>query len=103
MSREIVDCLAAPQQPRAAAADASESQAPAIMPASEAVACTPASSAPVSDTASVLGTAATAAQTGPADHIEGAHGDESQAQKRSAVMVEPVAAKPVTWFVPACS
>jgi hypothetical protein len=37
------------------------------------------------------------------DRIEGEQADGVQVQKQLAMFVEPVAAKPVTWFVPACS
>lgn len=103
MNQEIVDCLAAHQKVPAAPMEVGEAQMPTTPPAPESSTCVPASGQLVSDAASPQGTVATAVQTEPADRIEGEQADGVQAQKRSAMLAEPVAAKPVTWFVPACS
>ena len=103
LSQETTDCLAMPQQPPAAPVEASEAQAPATPPAPEPSTCMPASSELVSDAAPHQRTVATAVQAGPEDLMDGTQVDGLQAQNRSASIVGPVAAKPVTWFVPACN
>jgi hypothetical protein len=103
LSQEITDCLAAPPRPPAAPVDASEPQVPTSTPAPESSTCFPASSDVISDGAPTQGTIATAVRTEPIDRIEGEHADGVQAQTQPAMFAEPVAAKPVTWFVPACS
>jgi hypothetical protein len=103
MNQEIVDSLAAPQQVPAAPMEVGEAPPPTIPPAPESSTCVPASGQLVSDAASPQGAVATAVQTEPADRIEGEQSDGVQAQKQSATFIEPVVAKPVTWFVPACS